>query len=139
MRLFVVLFNIPLWALLFALPNLTRPGLLFGVPVPTGFREGPDGRRAIRVFRMVVGSAVLAALCASLSVPLNALGLLMAGAACGIVLAAGIAFYTQYRKLGPITVSVATVREAELATMPDRLPWFVWLAVVPFATLMAAA
>lgn len=139
MRLFVFVFNAFIGAMFFAMPNLTRPGLLFAVPVPAGFRDGPDGRRAIRVFRMVVGPIVLVALCVSLLAPLNAVGLIMVGAPYGVMLAAGIAFYVQYRRLSPFAVPMAPIRNAELGTAPDQLPWFAWLVAVPFATLLAAA
>ena len=139
MRIFISFYIALVGALLLALPDLTRPGLLFGVPVPAGFREGPDGRQATWVFRITVGSVGLASLCASLLVPLNALGLLMIGAPSSIMLAAGVTFYTQYRRLRPIAVHIAPVREAELGTTPDELPWFAWLGAVPLATLVAAA
>lgn len=139
MRLFAFVFNALVGAIFLALPNLTRRGLLFAVPVAEGFREGPEGRRAIRVFRMAVGPVVLAALCVSLLAPLNAIGLLMIGAPYGIMLAAGIAFYLQFRRLRPFSVRIAATREAELGTAPDRLPWFAWLGGAPFAILIAAA
>jgi uncharacterized membrane protein len=139
MRIFISFYIALVGALLLALPDLTRPGLLFGVPVPAGFREGPDGKGATRVFRIIVGAVGLAGVCASLLVPLNALGLLMIGAPFGVMLAAGITFYTQYRRLRPIAVRIAPMRGAELGTIPDELPWFAWLGTVPFATLIAAA
>jgi hypothetical protein len=51
-------------ALMFAVPNMTRRGVLFAVAVPPGFRDGPEGRRSLLAYRTLVGVAVSVALLA---------------------------------------------------------------------------
>ena len=61
MRLVLCTVYVFMGALLFALPNMTRREILFAVPVPPDFREGREGRRAIRMFRLVMVAVVVAA------------------------------------------------------------------------------
>lgn len=126
-------------ALLFALPNMTRRELLFAVPVPPDFRESPAGRHAISMFRATIAAAVLAGLCALLLSPLKLLNAAAAAVPIAIVLAVGISFYWQNRKLAPAAVQYTRPREAELTAAPEELPRFAWLAAGPFVILGAAA
>ena len=126
-------------ALLFALPNMTRRELLFAVPVPPDFRESRAGRRAISMFRVTIAAAVLAGLCALLLSPANLLNATAVAVPIAIVLAGGVSFYWQYRKLAPTAVQFTRPREAELTARPEQLPRFAWLVAGPFAILGAAA
>ena len=77
---------------MFALPNLTRRGILFGVSVPQHFRETPTAQRSVTIFRAVVGIVVLAALCALLLSPETLLGPVAAAGPLAIILAGGLGF-----------------------------------------------
>ena len=124
---------------MFAIPNLTRRELLFGVPVPPDFRESPMGRHAISMFRAAIAAVVLAGMCVLLLTPADRLDSVAGFVPLAIPLTAGICFYWQHRKLAPAAVQFRGPREAELTSAPDKLPGFVWLAAVPFLILAAAA
>jgi uncharacterized membrane protein len=124
---------------MFAIPNLTRRELLFGVPVPPDFRESPMGRHAISMFRLAIAAVVLAGICVLLLTPAERLNSVAGLLPLAIPLTAGICFYWQHRKLAPAAVQFQGPREAELTSAPDKLPGFVWLAAVPFLILAAAA
>jgi len=126
-------------ALLFALPNMTRRELLFAVPVPRDFRESRAGRHAISVFRAVIACVVLAGVCAVLLSPVELLGAISLAVPAVLLLAGGITFYRQNRKLAPSAVQFSRPREAELTAGPEELPQFAWLAAGPFLVLAAAA
>jgi uncharacterized membrane protein len=139
MRLVLSAVCVFIGALLFALPNMTRRELLFAVPVPPDFRESGAGRHAIRMFRMVVLTAVLAGVCALPLSPASLLDVTAAAAPLAIFLAGGIGFVWQNRQLAPAAVQFASPREAELTAAPEKLPRFAWFAASPFAILAAAA
>ena len=139
MRLVLCAVHVFIGVLLFALPNMTRRELLFAVPVPPDFRESRAGRHAISMFRVTVAAAVLAGLCALLLAPAGLLGATTVAAPIAILLAGGISFYRQNRKLTPAAVQYVRPREAELTALPDELPRFAWLAAGPFVILAAAA
>jgi hypothetical protein len=63
-------------ALLLAIPNMTRRRFLFGVAVPDGFRESPDGRHAIAGIRPALALVVLGSVCALLLPSADVLNLL---------------------------------------------------------------
>ena len=126
-------------ALTLAIPNMTRRGMLFAVPLPDNFRESGIGRRSIAIFRALVGAVLIAELAAlflspePLLPPLVTLGPLL-------IVGAGVAgFYWQRRKLVPFAVQSLRPREAELSEIPDKLPWFMWLSAGPFVILATAA
>jgi uncharacterized membrane protein len=139
MRLVVCAVYFLIGAVLFAIPNLTRRELLFAVPVPPDFRESRAGRNAISMFRAAIAIAVLAGICALLLSPAELLNATAAVVPIVILLAGGISFYQQNRKLAPAAVQFARPREAELTAAPEDLPRFIWLAAGPFIILAAAA
>jgi len=124
--------------LLLAISNMTRRRFLFGVAVPDGFRESRQGRHAIAVFRAAVALVVLGSVGALLLAPAG-LSFLAPALILAIPLAGCAAFYWQNRWLRPMAVPVdRQLREVELSTDPDRLPWFSWLLAGPFAMLLTA-
>jgi uncharacterized membrane protein len=126
-------------ALVLAVPDISRPELLFAVRVPAGFRASPTGRRSIAMFRILVGLVVLACLCALLLSPARQMNALVSLSTFSTLAAGGIGFYLQNRRLDPFRVDLARPREAELTNAPERLPWFAWLGAGPFAVIGAAA
>jgi uncharacterized membrane protein len=133
---FICLF---LGALLFAIPSMTRRGVLFAVPVPPHFRESPSGRRSITEYHALVAIALLVVLCAVALSPAEHLNIVVVIGSLAILSAAALGFFRQRRKLGVFAIQPTPVREAELSGEPDRIPRFVWLGAVPFAILGAAA
>jgi uncharacterized membrane protein len=126
-------------AVLFAIPNMTRREILFAVPVPPDFRQGPAGRHAITMFRLIVAAVVLAGIGVFLLFPTRLIDEVQPAVILGTPISAAIAFYWQYRTLTPYAVEIPRKRAAALTTAPDRLPWFVWLGGCPFSVLGAAA
>ena len=139
MRLVLCAVYVFIGAVLFAIPNMTRRELLFAVPVPRDFRESRAGRNAISKFRAVIATAVIAGVCALLLSPAELLNATAAAVPSAILLAGGISFYWQNRKLAPAAVQFTRPREAELTAVPEELPRFIWLAAGPFIILAAAA
>jgi len=136
---FIICMQVLVGALLLAIPNMTRRTLLFAVPVPPDFRQGPAGRHAIAMFRLVVGGVVLAGLGVFLLSPARLFGTVQTVVTIVTLICSFVAFYWQYRSLTPYAVEIPRQRAATLTTAPDRLPWFVWLGGYPFAVLGAAA
>ncbi len=126
-------------AVLFAIPNMTRREILFAVPVPTDFRNSPAGRRAIFLFRAIVGAAVILGVAALLLSPLRWYGATAVIAPLLTILTSGLAFYWQNRRLAPLAVQYRRPREAALSSAPEHLPPFTWFAGGPFFVLAAAA
>lgn len=126
-----------LGGLLLATPNLTRRELLFAVPVPADFRASAAGRRAILLFRLVVGAALLACLGALWWAPAELLSAVAVAAPPVLLLASAGAFYWQNRAVAPAAVQHRRAREVELSGEPETLPWFAWLGAGPFAILAA--
>src|SRR5262245_47263131 len=123
--------------IMLSIPHLTRRELLFGVIVPADFRERLEGRQAIREFRIAVAIPAVAGLAGLLLNPRSVA--LMLVAPMTMMVCGFIAFVIQNRKLKPFAVQPQPVRELELSAAPERLPRFVWLAVMPFLFLAAAA
>jgi len=123
---------------MFALPHVTRREILFGVVLPADFRSRPEGRKAIREFRFaVLIPAIAGALAITLLGPRFIPVFLLAPMA--MMLAAWITFVLQNRKLRAFAVQPQPVRELELSTQPERLPWFAWLGLAPLVFLAAIA
>jgi uncharacterized membrane protein len=135
----IICMHVLVGALLLAIPNMSRRTLLFAVPVPQNFRQGPTGRHAIAMFRLVVAVAVLAGIGVFFLSPARLMNAVLPAVNVGTVICALLAFYWQYRALTPFAVEVAGQREAAITTVPERLPWFVWLGAGPFAMIGAAA
>ncbi|MGA7409795.1 MAG: DUF5808 domain-containing protein [Bryobacteraceae bacterium] len=139
MKLALVCIYTFIGAVMFAVPNMTRRGILFAVPVPADFREGPIGRRSITIFRGLILAVLLPLVCALLFAPDRVLGPVSVAAPFLLMLVTGIGFFWQHHTLEPYAVHTQLPREAALSTAPDRLPWFAWLAAGPFAILTASA
>jgi len=124
--------------MMFVLPQMTRREILFGVVLPVDFRSRPEGRKAIRQFRLAVGiPAIAGTLAITLLGPRFIPVFLLAPMA--MMLAAWITFVQQNRKLRAFAVQPQPVRELELSTQPERLPWFAWLGLAPLVFLSGAA
>jgi uncharacterized membrane protein len=139
MRLVLCVVYAFMGALLFAIPSLTRRRLLFAVPVPPDFRESRAGRRAVSSFRAVIAAVVLAGIGALLFAPVGVLNAAVTAVPAAILLAGGISFYLQNRRLAPLAVQFTSPREAELTQAPEQLPWFGWLAAGPLMMLGGVA
>jgi uncharacterized membrane protein len=126
-------------ATMFAIPNMTRRGILFGFAVPEDFRESPTAHKTIAEFRMLVAISTIAALIVLFVVPKTFLVAITVAAPLAIALAGGVAFVWERRRVAPFAVQPVRERAAELTRTPERLPWFFWLAPGPFVILSAAA
>lgn len=124
--------------LMFAIPHMTRREILFGIVLPADFRSSPEGLRAIRQFRFAVTIPAIA----------GALAIVLLGsrfipvflfAPMTVLLAGFTAFVLENRKLKAFAVQPKSVRVLELSTQPERLPWFMWLGLVPLLLLAASA
>lgn len=121
--------------LLLALPRLSPRGLLFGVPVPEGFRSTDAARAALRAYRTWVGIPSALGVMTNLIYPspgvetaffLSVAGFGMAG------------FVKQNGKLKPFAIQPSMARQAGLGT-PEGLPWFTWLGALPLLFLGSVA
>jgi len=124
--------------MMLAVPHLTRREILFGVILPADFRSSPEGRRAIREFRLVVIILAIAGAMAILLLGSRFLPVFIL-APMTMMAAALITFVVQNRKLQAYAVQPQPVRVMELTTEVERLPWFTWFGLVPLAILLAAA
>ncbi len=128
-----------LGAALFATPNLTKRRLFFSVPVPADLRKSEQGRRSLVFFRTLVGSGALALFLVVLFCPASILNnVAMAGPTLLIVIAA-LAFASQRSRTLPFAEEPTSAREAELSTLPDKLPWFAPFGVGPLMILAITA
>ena len=130
--------HILLSLIMFALPHLTRREILFGVVVPIDFRSSPEGRRALRMYRSVVGIFAIGGLVTIALWGHEFLPVLLL-APMTTVVAGLVDFVWQNQKLKAFAIQPSLVRELELSAEPERLPWFVWLGLVPLLLLVAAA
>ncbi len=122
-------------AALLAIPYKTHRNLLFGVPVPPGFRSTETGRRALNLFRGWIVIPTLAGLMAMILFPAPAFIVI----ALLVTPAAGVAaFVTLNRKLKPFAIQPPPLRETTLDP-PERLPGFVWLGFGPLLMLAGVA
>jgi uncharacterized membrane protein len=120
---------------LLGIPHVTPRDLLFGVPVPEGFRSTDAGRRALRSYRLliVIPAALSLAGTALLPVPGFFVTAVFVTAVVGIA-----AFVAQNRKLKPFAIQPPLVHQATLGP-PEPLPWFTWLGILPLLFLAGAA
>ncbi len=139
MRLGICLIFCIVGMAIFAIPNMTRRGVLFGLAVPADFRQSAAARRSIASFRVWTALALLAALSALFLLPDAFLGSVSMAGPLLILVAGGIGFLQEHRKLAPFAVEPTPQRQADLTNAPEHLPWFAWLAPGPFAVLLAAA
>lgn len=122
-------------AAMLAVPYLTHRDILFGVPVPPGFRSTELGRKALNRFRLWIALATAAGLAWILFLPAS--DLIVAGFL--LTPATGLtAFVALNRKLKRFAIQPPLARETTLE--PDQpLPWFIWLGIVPLLFLAATA
>ncbi len=130
--------HILLSLIMFALPHLTRREILFGVVVPVDFRSSSKGRHATGEFRFVVAIPAIAGLIAIVLWGHEFLPVLLLAPLTAVITGL-MAFVWQNQKLKAFAIQPLPVRELELSTEPERLPWFTWLSVVPPLLLVAAA
>lgn len=116
-------------ALLHLLPRLSRPEIFFGVTVPRDFRDSAEGRRLIRIYRLILWGVV-------------AVVGVRAGAGRGhglVVLGGFLAWYAAHRMARRHAVQPSSVREASLTNPAPKVPgnWLVNLG--PFLILGGVA
>ncbi len=134
-RLVVALGQLVTTLVMLALPHVSRPDLLFGLPMPKGFRSTAAGRSAIRWYRLVIGIPAALSLLATLFLPNPT----FAGAAVLALLVLGLAaFVAQNRRLKPFAIQSPLVRQTTLGP-PEPLPWFTCLGILPLMLLAGAA
>jgi uncharacterized membrane protein len=134
-RLVAALGQLVTTLVMLALPHVSRPDLLFGVPVPEGFRSTGAGRSAIRSYRLMIGIPAALSLLAALFLPNPA----FAGAAVPALMVLGFAaFVAQNRKLKPFAIQPPQVRQTTLGP-PEPLPGFTCLGILPLLLLAGAA
>jgi uncharacterized membrane protein len=128
-------------ALLFMVPNMARRAVFFTLNVAPDFRASPAGRRAVSGFRGLVAFAVLIDFAAIFFAPEEALGAVVVASPALVLLAAMAGFLRQKHNVGRFASQSPApgVREADLSSEPDKIPWFAWFGAVPFAILAAAA
>ena len=140
MRLLLSSISLFVGAIIFAIPNLSRRNILFAVPVPPGFRASVEARRSIAAFRWLVGVVTIVGVAAYFLAPEAWLEALTVAAPVATLVAAGYSYVRQHRMLLPFAAQpAARPREASLTASPDRLPYFVWTAAIPFGLLATAA
>lgn len=118
-------------ATLLAVPEITNRAVLFGVPVPPGFRAAERGRGALRTYRRTVAGTALAGLLGWLAFPTVQFTILSITAT---ALIGAAAFAAQYQELRSASVAMPAVRESVVAA-PQPLPWFAWLGLLPLLFL----
>lgn len=107
-------------------PNMTRQGLLFAVPVPADFRDTQEGRRAVRMFRLAVAIGIALGLLGIAILPMVEGSFVPTIALCVVT---WVAYYKANRFVAPFAVKSDGTRSIELSETPERLPRFVWLAL----------
>lgn len=133
------LVTIVVGAAMFFLPDMTRHAILFGLAVPNNFRHTARACRSIAEFRMFVAVALIAVLIGIFVSPIGALNAISVAGPMLMLLIGCIGFVWQHRRLKPFAIEPLGAREVVVTNVPERLPWFVWLALGPFAILAAAA
>ncbi len=121
------------------MPLLTRPGLYFGVTVEPRFRDSEEGRRALRRYRLVVGSGTVAAFALGIA---GRLGperwLATAGPPMLVILAMVTGLLAARRLVLPHGLEPSAEREARLRGRVTRLPGGLAGQAGPFLLLAAA-
>ena len=123
-------------AALLALPRITRRDLLFGVPIPDGFRSTDAARAVLRNYTIAVCLAGVAAV--STIVMTEYPGARVA--ALLLISIVGVASYwAQNARLKPHAIQPSSLRTVDFTRVDEPLPWFVWLGVLPLLLIAAAA
>ena len=120
---------------LLALPYITHRDLLFGVPVPNGFRETETGRSVLKSFRLWIAVPGAASLLAMILLPYPLLHVIVLFTTAVIGVAT---FVAMNRRLKPFAIQPPLVHQVEL-TPSERLPWFTWLGILPLFLLAGCA
>jgi uncharacterized membrane protein len=136
-----LLFVLVLAGVLFAMmPLLTRPDVFFAVTIDPAFRQAPQGRHAVKTYRLgSVGSSVVSLVALWLvgrsqaSAPWAVLALLPQ------LLGTTAAFVAVRSQVLPHAAQPATTREAVVAPRYDAIPGGWALQSVPFLLLVAVA
>lgn len=128
-----------------ALPDITRPGLFFGITVDPQFRHSDPARTIRRRYSIAIWIATLIVMAVAVfvavadpalrvkQIPLNQLTWLLQ-------LAAGVwAYVRANRAARPHAVQRASVVQVELSTKPDRTLALLIALAVPIASLIALA
>ena len=118
-----------------AIPYISDRDLLFGVPVPQGFRSTETGRRALRTYRLWVAIPATAGI---LGVSLLPNPWVSTGAILSTTVAGIATFVSLNRELKPFAIQPSMVRQIALGPA-EGLPWFTWLGVVPLLFLAGIA
>lgn len=118
-----------------AVPQITRRDLLFGVPVPEGFRSTEPARRAIRCYQLTTG---IPWVIGEIGIWLPSTSWFFPATLVMIAVLSVAAFIVQNRKLRPYAIQPPLVRETMLAP-PEPLPWFTWLGILPLLLLAGSA
>jgi uncharacterized membrane protein len=120
---------------LLGIPHITPRDLLFGVPVPEGFRSTEAGLRALRAYRLLIAIPAALSLLGMVILPIPGFFV----TAMLVTPVVGIAsFVAQNRRLRPFAIQPPLVRQTTLGP-PERLPWFAWLGILPLLFLAGAA
>ncbi len=122
-------------AALLAIPYKTHRDLLFGVPVPPGFRSTETGRRALNLFWLWIVIPSLAGLALMILLPASALTVV---ALLVTPVAGMVGFVALNRKLKPFAIQPSLVRQTTLGPA-ESLPWFAWLGLGPLFMLAGVA
>ncbi len=123
--------------MMLALPDLTPREILFGVLVPADFRRSLEGRGAVHRFRRIVASVGAAGLFAIPLLGSRSVSVFLL-APLAVILAGLLTFLSENKRLRPLAVEPAAIRELQLGAASERLPWFTWLGVLPLLLLLGA-
>ena len=104
------------WALLAALPRLSRPDIFFGVTVDPEFRKSQAGRGILRGYDLLLLLSMLAALPLGLLLP-NGVFSGVAGGMTGLVTL--LSFVVSNRRTKPYARPASPIREASLELRDD--------------------
>jgi uncharacterized membrane protein len=120
---------------LLGIPHITPRDLLFGVPVPEGFRSTETGRRALRSYRLRIAIPAAISLLGMVLFPnpLVDVGAVLVTTVLGIA-----SFVAQNRKLKPFAIQPSLIRQTTLSPS-EPLPWFAWSGILPLLLLAGAA
>lgn len=138
-RAILMFFYVTTSLAVFFVPNMAHRKLLFGVVVPEGFRASVEGRNAIRDFRIAVAISIAAGLLAIALLGGHSLTAAVAAGPLGTAAVGVVMFIRLNGRLKRFAVPVSPIRQMELAAEPERLPWFVWLGIIPIVLLAATA
>ena len=118
-----------------AMPHLAPKGLLFGVPVPPGFRSTETGRRALRLYRLWIAIPAAAGLLGMLVIPNPAFSV---AAPLSTAVVGMVTFVVLNGRLKPFAIQPSPVRQTELGPT-EPLPRFAWLGILPPLMLAGVA